>query len=497
MRKTMAVLSCTTLLAASPVLAAEFQPIGNTLGIGGAGVARTYDAYAPYWNPAGLAFNSHSFSSRLTGGAGIRISSSMAENVDRIGKLDVNQLRDLNITNLTDTANNRSLVGKAGEFVGVLNDLDHNDGNLSANADAVLGFQYDHFAVGGFSTMELASFPSIDTAAVAFGGVTTPATLATAIGATPSATATTNFFTSTQSAAIASAFGGGTTGTGIANALDAQYGGTAPVTGQSNQQLSDALVKVGSAMTNSTGSLENNGSTLEYRGLILVDVPLSYGYPIDLGRFGTLGVGGSVKVMWGRAFIGESQIVQVKNSGDIVKNITDHYQDSTTWGVDLGALWRYSDWLNVGVVAKNLNSPEFDAPTVAVRTVNSVPVNPGGPIKVKPMVRTGISLDPLSWLTIAGDLDLTENDTVLIGQKSRNIGGGVEIHPLTWFKLRGGIYKNLANGEVGAVPTFGLTLGTKWVNFDLDGAMALKSGRYKDTEYPREARAQFSLNFLF
>ena len=33
----------------------EFQPLG-ALGIGAAGVARTTDAYASYWNPAGLAF---------------------------------------------------------------------------------------------------------------------------------------------------------------------------------------------------------------------------------------------------------------------------------------------------------------------------------------------------------------------------------------------------------------------------------------------------------
>ena len=491
MRKTVAILSCAAALSASTALAAEFQPMG-TLGIGGAGVARSYDAYAPYWNPAGLAFNTTKFSSRLNAGAGIRINSTMAENVDRLGKLDVNNLGDLNVNVGGDTNQNRSLVATATEFVGILNDLKQTNGTLNVTADAVLGFQYDHFAMGGFSTMELASFPSADNTAVAFGGATTVAELATAIGAKPT-TQPGTFFSQGQRDQIATAFGGNAN---IANALDAQFTTKAPVTGQTSEQMKDALVRIGQAMTTGAGSpeksLENNPSTLEYRGLILVEAPLSYGHPIDLGRFGTLGVGGTVKVMWGRAFIGESKIVQLKDSGDIVKNITDHYKDSTTFGIDLGALWRYNDWLNVGIVAKNLNSPEFDAPVVAVKDVN-----PTGPIKVRPMVRTGVSLDPLSWLTVAADLDLTENDTILIGQKSRNFGGGIELHPLTWFKLRGGAYKNLASGDIGPVPTFGLTIGTKWVNLDIDGAVALDTGRFKDKEYPKEARLQFNFNVLF
>jgi hypothetical protein len=488
MRKSIAILASATLLAAGSALAAEFQPVG-TLGIGGAGVARTYDANAPYWNPAGLAFNTASFSSRVGGGVGIRVNSVMADNVDRLGKLNIDNLTDLNLNSGGTPAQNLALTAKAAEFVGVLTDLDKRDGTLTVNADAVLGFQYGHFAMGGFSTMELASFASADTAAVGIGGVTGVNDFATAIGAGTATKPANSFFTNAQRATITDAFGGNT---GITNALDSQFSSKAPVTGQTSQQLTDALVNMGQSLTSGGSSLQNNTSTLEYRGLALVEIPFSYGYPINLGNFGTLGVGATAKVMWGRAFIGESQIVKVKNSGDIVKNITDHYRDTTTFGVDLGALWRYRDWLNVGLVAKNLNGPEFDTPSVVLRTgANSAP------IRVEPQVRTGVSLDPLSWLSVAADLDLTENDTILIGKKSRNIGGGVDLHPLTWFKLRGGIYKNLAVSDIGAVPTFGLTLGPKLFNFDLDGAVALQKGRFEEKEYPREARLQFSFNMQF
>ncbi len=474
-------------LAASTAVAADFQPIGSALGMGGAGVARTYDAYAPYYNPAGLAFKEQAFSSRLNAGVGLRVNSSMAENVDRLGKLDVNNLADLNLSVTNSAAQNLGLVSQATQFVGVLDDLNRHDGTLTANANAVLGFQYQNFAIGGFSTMELASFPTTDASRVALGGVS-QANFATAIGAATATPGT--FFTTTQRSQIAAAF---SNNAGVANAIDRYFTDNRPVTNQTPEQLKDALVKIGTAMTNSTGSLENNQSTLEYRGLITTDVPISYGHPIKLGSLGTLGVGASLKVIWGRAFIGESQIVKVKDSGDIVKNITDHYQDTTTFGIDLGALWRYSDWLNVGIVAKNLNSPEFDSPAVASIQGTTLKET----FRLKPQVRTGVSVDPLSWLSVAADLDLTKNDTILIGRQSQYFGGGVDIHPLTWLKLRGGFYKNLSEGEIGVVPTFGLTVGSKWVNLELDGAMALENARFKDTEYPKEARAQFSLNVQF
>lgn len=487
MKRTWIAVVATGCALAGSAGAAEFQPMG-ALGIGGAGVARTYDAIAPYWNPAGLAFSKQVFSSRINAGAGMQINSTMANNVDRVGKLDVTSLTDLNIVNPTDTTGNMRLVATAAEFVGVVNDLEHNDGTLVATADAVLGFQYRNFAIGGFSTMELASLPNTDTARVAFGGVTNTAQLATAIGAGTAAPGT--FFNASQRSAIAAAFAGNT---GIANAFDSYYTSNRPATEQTPEQLKDALVHMGTALVAGQQGLDSNQTTLEYLGLLLIEFPVSYGHLIDLGPLGKLGLGGSFKVMQGRAYIGESQIVKLKDSGDIVKNLTDHYKDSTSFGLDLGLLWKYSDWVGIGIVAKNLNSPEFETPQIAS-------INRGlykRTIRVKPQVRSGIAIEPLTWLTLAADLDLTENETIMSTTRSRHLGAGFEVHPMTWLKMRGGIYDNLSDQEVGPVGTLGLTFGIPWVNFDLDGAAAFKSGKYKDTEYPREVRVQLSLNVLF
>ena len=98
-----------------------------------------------------------------------------------------------------------------------------------------------------------------------------------------------------------------------------------------------------------------------------------------------------------------------------------------------------------------------------------------------------------------GDLDLTENETVLSGldYKSRHLGGGLELHALSWLKLRAGVYKNIADNEIGPVATAGLTFGTPWVLLEVDGAYGLEKARYKDKDYPKEARVNAQLTVQF
>ena len=74
--------------------------------------------------------------------------------------------------------------------------------------------------------------------------------------------------------------------------------------------------------------------------------------------------------------------------------------------------------ISVGFVAKNLNSPEFDAYQIAGRSTPKV--------KVEPQMRAGLALAPFSWLNLAADMDVSKNKTILAGVESQNIGGGVE-----------------------------------------------------------------------
>jgi hypothetical protein len=163
-----------------------------------------------------------------------------------------------------------------------------------------------------------------------------------------------------------------------------------------------------------------------------MEIPLSYGHPVNLGGFGKLGIGGSVKLIPARVYSSSISIFNT-DSGSIVSDLTKSHNDSTSWGVDCGLLWKPKNWLAVGVVGKNLNTPKFKA-------------QDGEELKIKPQGRLGAAWDPFSWLTFAADLDLTKNETLLPGYYSRHLGGGLELHPFNWLKLRGGAIKTWRRG---------------------------------------------------
>lgn len=477
----------------------EFQPLG-AVGIGGAGVARTTDAYATYWNPAGLAFYEKPFSAKLNAGVGININSSLADNVDKLGRMDINDLQ--NLTFSTGTLNipaNLSVSSQAVEFVGIVNDLNNNKGTLTASPGGVLAFQYRNFGVGAFVTSELSSFPVADTVNVRLGdqAVATLSNFATGIGATVGTPAGTLFNATQRQQIEAAFFNNGANGvtaaqaTAIVNTLEGQLQSTTGnKSGQNAQQLADAMIKVGQAFSNNQGSIANNASTIELRSIVLADFPIAYGHRFDLGSFGKLGLGAAFKVIRGTVFSSSEKLVNINSSGDIFKHATDNKEDSINFGVDLGVLWRYADMLNVGIVAKNLNSPEFDSPSVPGRQA-------AGKFKVDPQVRMGAAVEPLSWLTVAADCDLSRNSTVLASRKSQNLGGGFDLHPLDWFALRLGAYANLADTSTGPVGTLGLSFWPKWMRLDIDGAAAFETGSYKGSTYPREARVEFAMSTMF
>jgi len=223
-----------------------------------------------------------------------------------------------------------------------------------------------------------------------------------------------------------------------------------------------------------------------------------------LGNYGTLGIGGSIKAIEGRVYKTQTFLYQSDDvkSEDIVSNMTKNYKDSMSFGIDIGVLWKYQSWLNVGLVAKNLNTPQFDEPNLKDKNGNEIR-NSGGKTKLNPQIRMGVDIDPLDWLSFAVDMDITSNDSILTNvpgiadYKTRNLGGGVEIHPFEWLKIRGGLYENIAGSDIGPVATAGFTIGIKWVTLELDAAYGLNKAKYKDQDYPREARASLGLNVQF
>lgn len=72
----------------------------------------------------------------------------------------------------------------------------------------------------------------------------------------------------------------------------------------------------------------------------------------------------------------------VDTNGDV--DVTDSLGKaklSTAFGIDVGAMYRPSSWLRVGIVAKDINAPSFDTKA-------------GGEFKLDPQVRSGVAINP-------------------------------------------------------------------------------------------------------
>lgn len=488
MKKIMAVAALLGLSLPMITEAASFQALGKT-GMGGAGVAVTTDSFASYWNPAGLAFYDKPFNAKFNGGVGLNINSALAENTDKLNKLDFNNLGDLNVSSASGAAASLKAAGEAVQFIGILKDIDNRGGAVAITPGGAFSLQYNNYGLGVFVTSEMDVYVNkVDTINImpADSG-TGISTFAANIGASAySSRPAGKLFSDAQYASILAAF---KSNAAVVNALESQLAASNKA-GLQTEQLAQALIDLGKSLGGVNTSIDNNTTSLAVKGLQLSEVPFAYGYKFDLKDFGQLGVGGALKVMMGTVYGSILSIQESKGSDNIVKKMNDTKESTTAVGLDFGVAWRKElpavGQFNAGLVAKNLNSPEFDNPKVFA-----------GKTKVEPQVRMGFAVDPLSWLTIAADVDLTKNKTLAKNNEIQNLGAGIELKPLNFIAFRAGMYSNIAESSSGAVGTFGLSLGPKWLRLDVDGAVATKSAKFDDKSYPREASIEFGLSSMF
>ena len=492
-------------------LAAEFQPIG-ALGMGGAGVARNNGALTAYWNPAGGAFNDSPFAMNTGFGIGARGSDGLAENVDRMSDVKFDSVKNFD----TNSAN-VATVGDMVKAITIIKDIEKRQGNIALNAQVPIGFSIKHVSFGVFGNFEGYILPKTDSINLlpnsTPGGVTTATTvnvtdLYNAVAIPGVTYAPSGYFSTDQLSALTTEFNKTLNNTSNAQqlsyAIDNQFKGSNIPAGTTFDSL---ITFIPSLAAGGTNTFDKNTTSVMTKAIMYFEVPLSYGHPFDFGNYGKLGIGATAKIISGSVYQNQVLIVnkpesEKTGSSDLVSDITKNNKSSVNFGVDLGALYKYDNWLSVGLVAKNLNSPKFDAPEYDA-PVDGNPAltvkKKGEDVKLKPQIRAGVSVDPYSWLTIASDIDLTENETLAPGTvvgssvKSRNFGGGLELHPYSWLRIRGGAYKNLANSDIGLVLTTGFTLFV----LDVDGAFATDTFKLGSTNLPQEVKVQVAMSFAF
>jgi hypothetical protein len=201
-----------------------------------------------------------------------------------------------------------------------------------------------------------------------------------------------------------------------------------------------------------SGSTVNISGAMAVRAMEARQAAFSYAYAFADKTFS---IGVTAKILQGAAYNGTQNLQggqEIKLSDSLGKATV-----STTYGIDVGAIYRPSSWLRFGVVAKDLNQPEFDAPD-------------GTTIKLGPQVRGGMALNPYSSLTLSADVDVTSNKTLVPGVKSQLLSLGAEQTILTEFlSFRIGAFKNMQDATTPFTPTAGLGLRIFAFRLDLGG----------------------------
>ncbi len=416
----------------------EFQPLGyESLSMGGAGVASARGSFATYYNPALLAEHRHGAQVSIAGGLGLR-EINLADHIDKLADVDVTKTIDDTISYIEDYVRQKGslpselspeLQRNYQTIVSELRALTNRNG-LALMPSASISLQIGNLGIGIFGLSEGTAYAVINP----------------------------NYLDIVIKADV-----NGTT-------YYASYDPTA-----------NSLLPSNAATYNSSSleyALDNKLTYLKLTGLAYLEIPVAYAHRLHT-PWGTLDFGGAVKLMPGWTYDGVIDIDTA--SGDINSKLKDYDKTDTSWGVDLGVLYKpkFVKGLSIGLVGKNLNTPEFD--TAQGRTY-----------EIDPQVRLGLAYD-FSMFTLAFDADLTKNSTFIPDYDTQYIGGGLNFHPFSWLCVRAGAMKNLAESDEGVVLTGGLGFGLKWFQVDLAAQVSTKSGEFDGNDIPRYARVQLSL----
>ncbi|MGA1845570.1 conjugal transfer protein TraF [Deferribacter abyssi] len=470
------------------VFSAKWQIVGpRALGMGGAYVAVVNDSTAAYWNPAAFGFykkkevkryQNRDFGLGIGAGAGYSIHNDLGEKIDNILDYDyegvsndINTDGSLSITKLNDYV----------KLISELNKITEKD-SVIFKANGFIASRIGNFGIGVFALGNIAATPLLDLKNINVDNNSNNIiTELSNIGGDNTLDVLSNDQYNSLVNTISNLPGwDSTTAQNFVYAIDdtLKNNGISTVT---NDTI-DAVITTAEVAANAQtgGTYDQNDSKIRFKGLIYFEVPLSYGYAFNKN----FAIGGNVKFMKGRYYESYVSLYDNNNDNDLFDKAKDNYEESTTFGVDLGAMYKIGNTITLGIVGRNLNTPKFDKPS-------------GGDYELDPQARAGIAITPFSWLTLAADIDLTKNETNIKDYDSQNISIGAEIELLKFLALRAGYYKNLAENDIDNVYTAGLGLNFYLFRLDAGIAFSDKTTTIDGKDLPNEIKAEVALSFEF
>ena len=416
-----------SLIASSFLFGFEFQPMGFTsVGMGGAGVANAKGSVGLYYNPALLA--KHRYSAEISLGVGIGVREyNLINRIDRLANEDKLTETIDHIANNAPVSGSNTASGDNKRMEDALKQLYAlSQGNgFSLQPTAEFAAQFGNFGIGVFGGGDFTAQAVIDRQHLYL--------------------------------IVKDEKGSGYY----------YYDPKTDVYGASSKEMYEKY--------SLEYALDNNLTYLDVKGIGIAEVPIGYAKSFNI-KNSTLSLGIALKYMQGITY--KNKISIDTNSDELEDSLKDNKKTSSSFGVDLGLLLS-ADKINIGLVAKNINSPKFK-------------FYDGSEYKVKPMIRGGINLELTNWLEFAMDIDLTKNDTLIKDFKSQYIGGGFNIHQ-SWFSIRAGAMRNMVQDEEGTIITAGLGLGLKWFQLDLAAEASTKTGTYDGHEIPRYFKLNLAL----
>lgn len=479
----------------------------RAMGMAGANVASVDNNSAQYYNPAAFGFFSRQnedgskssadrnnlgrkdFGWDVYTGAGIDIKNDMGQYLDTLADIDIDNLSDNGIQNESDLQDIVNLVTS-------LNGLDEPGNALMADVNAGTSLRIKNFGIGlrGYSQV-VGYVPIVDQDNL---GLNLLGDLASEINDSVATTgidysgSAASFFTTDQYANLLIALNNDV----AAADKVAYYASQQGVTPQQTDELIATLGKI-SAQSGSTNELNKNTTTVVLNGFAVAEVPLTYGYALN----NNIAIGANLKLMKGRVY-GSEVLVFSDGSKDVLESTDENFQETTTFGVDLGVMARYG-MFNFGLTGRNLNSPEFDGiknKPISYQLVDGSTFNGilnVSDVKLKPQATAGIAFIPFETFTIEVDYDLTKNETVLSDYKTQNVSAGLEWDILRSLALRAGAYKNMAESDTGVVYTAGLGLNLWAIRLDLAAAMSPDKVQFDGEEVPKLAKASVQVSVDF
>ena len=231
---------------------------------------------------------------------------------------------------------------------------------------------------------------------------------------------------------------------------------------------------------------------------------VGYGFYI----FDGVRLGGNIKIIQSIAMESNFSFTGDIGFGQLMRKSWHHKKLSADWGLDLGATINLSELFHgnflfnpdIGIVAKNLNTPKFKRPA----RPDNVTVGPWNTddYKLKPQYRAGAAIHPIkNRLTVAADIDLNKNETSIPNYKSQQLSAGAEV--VVWddhtFKvpLRVGMNKNLAESKAPTYVTAGFgTLGHDF-DFELGLAVGDRTEKIKKSDIPNALGLSMSFAWYF